>query len=119
MVYAYVDHRTYARTNIRRRDVPLTVDPKTNRQRRNYSREYADINNRICESAFLAMRSRRSRQDFLEYFTSTFCATPQFLPDADYRALAEALMNDDAWEEVKALAMLTISSLYVRSGDDS
>ena len=76
MIYAYVDQRTHARTGIRRRDVPLTVDPKTQRQRRNYSREYADVNNRICETAFLAMRSRRSRQDFLDYFTSTFCATP-------------------------------------------
>jgi CRISPR-associated protein Cmx8 len=116
MVRAYIAFRTEARSNTRRDSIPLVVDPTTGNQRRRYPPEYIEANNRFCEAAFLAMRSRRSRQDFVDYFTSTICAAPQFLPDVDYRALADALLRDDAWEEVKALAMLTISSLYIRTG---
>jgi len=117
MVRAYVFQRTEARTGIAYDSIEKSTDPSTGRQRRHYPPEYTDARNRICEAAFLAMRSRRSRQDFVDYFTGTICAAQQYLPEADYLALADALIRDDeAWEDIKALAMLTVSSLYIGGG---
>jgi CRISPR-associated protein Cmx8 len=120
MVRAYVFHRTEERSGVAWDSISSEEDATTGRSRKRWPSGYVDIRNRICEAAFLAMRSRRSRQDFVDYFTSTICAAPQFLPETDYYTLADTLLRDgDAWEDVKALAMLTVSSLYLRTGSDS
>lgn len=73
---------------------------------------YRDAREKVCTDAFLALRSRRSREDFMGYFTSTICYGPQFLPPSEYAGLAGALLDGDRWEEVKALAMLALSGLW-------
>jgi CRISPR-associated protein Cmx8 len=73
---------------------------------------YRDAREKVCQSTFLDMRSRRSREDFVEFFTGTVCSVPQFLPPDEYQLLARALFSsDDEWEQVKALSMLTLSGL--------
>jgi CRISPR-associated protein Cmx8 len=73
---------------------------------------YRDAREKVCTDAFLSMRSCRTREDFVTFFTGTICAEPQFLPESDYYTVAEALLaRGDRWEDVKALAMLAVSSL--------
>ncbi len=115
MIQRYAYERTRVKTGRSPEDFPLVVDPNTKRHRREVSDEYARAFGRVCEDAFLTMRSCRSREDFVGYFTGTICAVPQYLPMEDYQRLAVALMgHDDEWERVKALAMLALSALSSR-----
>ncbi len=103
MVTQYVYRRAELKSGIERKDIT---------DWRNVPERYASAQQGVCESAFLTMRACRSREDFVAFFTGTICSVPQFLPEQDYRGLAEALLSDDdRWEEVKALAMLTVSAL--------
>lgn len=112
IVRTYVRRRTESRTGLSFRELPETTDPDSGAQRREYPEKWREAQARVATEAFLAMRSRRSRQDFAEYFTGTLCSVPQYLPEDDYRALAAALLqNGDQWEDIRSLAMLAISPL--------
>jgi CRISPR-associated protein Cmx8 len=54
-------------------------------------KEVYEQREKIAASIFLEMRSRRE-QDFVDHFTATFCSTKQFLPERDFRIVAEALL---------------------------
>jgi CRISPR-associated protein Cmx8 len=106
MILRYVMRRTEARSGVKWEDVQSRQagDPQFER--------YRDAREKICGEAFLRLRACRTRDDFVSYFTGEICAEPQFLPDADYRGLAEVLLGrDDRWEDARALAMLSLSSL--------
>jgi CRISPR-associated protein Cmx8 len=112
IVLQYVLHRTEDRTGLtwKQAQAQAVVDPQTGKKV--LPREYRDAREKVCQSAFLAMRSCRSRQDFVEFFTGTVFYVPQFLPPAEYQLLAQALFGPDAeWEQVKALSILTLSAL--------
>src|SRR5450830_860613 len=79
MIQRYVYERTKAKSGKSADDFPLVVDPNTKRPRREVSEEYRKAFGRVCEDAFLAMRSYRSRDDFVGYFTGTICRVPQYL----------------------------------------
>jgi CRISPR-associated protein Cmx8 len=70
---------------------------------------YREARHKICTDAFLAMRSRRSREEFRDYFIGSICSVPQYLPEDDYQAVAGAL-GSDGWEDVRSLAMLAMSA---------
>lgn len=115
MIQRYVYEKTKAKTGETPEDFPIVIDPETKRERRAVSEKYRDVFSGVCEDAFLAMRSCRSREDFVAYFTGAICAVPQNLPTDDYQKLAAALLgSDDGWEHVKALAMLALSALSSR-----
>jgi len=86
-------------------------DEQTGRERIDVPQKYREAREDVCRDAFLRLRACRSREDFLAYFTGTICAVPQFLPQQDFLDLSEALLDDQRWEEVKALAMLALSAL--------
>jgi CRISPR-associated protein Cmx8 len=68
---------------------------------------FSDARKKIAADAFLAMRSRRE-QDFVDYFTATVCSVGQFLPEADFAVVADALLTRP--EDVKTLALLALSA---------
>ncbi len=113
MVRAYVRGRTGARVGIAYDDIPTAPDPTTGRPRKQYPERWRDAQPKVAQEAFLAMRARRSRQAFAEYFTGTICSVPQYLPDSELRTIATALLTDgdDGWEDVRSLAMLAISTM--------
>lgn len=85
-------------------------DPQTGRMQTHP--DYRDARLKVCQDAFLAIRARRARQEFVAYFTGTICSVPQFLPLPQYQLIAQALLGaGDEWEDVKALAMLSLSAL--------
>ena len=73
----------------------------------NYPQEYLETREKICSNAFLAMRGRRDK-DFIEYFTGTICSVPQWMPEADYVLVGQALIEN--WELVKTYSMLALSA---------
>lgn len=105
MTRAYVLRRSEARGEMKWQEFLALAENDPRRV------AYRDTREKVCADAFLALRSRRSREDFVEYFTATICSVPQFLPATEYAGLAEALLDGDRWEEVKALAMLALSGL--------
>jgi CRISPR-associated protein Cmx8 len=82
-----------------------------------YPESWRDAQPKVVQEAFLQMRARRQRQDFVEYFAGTICSVGQYLPGPEYQALTEALLakGDDgqgeAWEDIRALAMIAISTM--------
>lgn len=69
--------------------------------------EYKEAREKVCNSAFLAMRGRKD-EDFIEYFVGTIFSGPQFLPEKDYLLVSNALMKD--WGTVRNLSMLALSA---------
>lgn len=87
------------------------VVDQSGRERIDVPEAYREGREKVCKDAFLRMRGCRAREDFVTYFTGTICSVPQYLPGTEYQLIAKAILDDDRWEEVKALAMLTLSAL--------
>lgn len=79
--------------------------------RNNVPARYREIREKVCADAFLRLRACKAREDFVSYFTGTICSVPQFLPEAEYQTVADAILTEERWEEVKALTMLALSGL--------
>lgn len=69
--------------------------------------EYNEKKGKVAREAFLAIRSR-TESDFVDYFTSTLCAFPQFLNEQGYATLAKALHEES--DKVRTLTMLALSA---------
>lgn len=68
---------------------------------------YKENRRRIAESLFMEYRSRRD-QAFVDHFVARLGAVKQFLNEADYLAVTQALMNRS--NDVKTLTLLAISA---------
>jgi CRISPR-associated protein Cmx8 len=112
LIQAYVFRKTESKSGIKWDDFKnkRVKDPITNREKIDVPQSYRQQRERICMDAFLRFRACHAKEDFVSYFTGTICSVPHYLPEAEYRALADALLSDERWEEVKALAMLALSS---------
>lgn len=104
MIGEYVNRRTEEKSKRKFKDFSQSKD---DRGRIRYPKEYRDAREKVCTDAFLAMRSRRD-QAFIDYFTGTICSVPQFLPEADFLMISQALTAD--WSRVKTLAMMALSA---------
>jgi CRISPR-associated protein Cmx8 len=100
--------RSYVRQKAEMKSgVDIDALPKNEKGYPDYPKPYLDAKEKAASSAFLAMRGRR-REDFIEYFTGTICAVPQWLPEEDYLAVSRALIEQP--DTVKNLAMLALSA---------
>ena len=113
LVARYVQRRTETRCGITWDSFKdrFSVDETTGRQRREVPQAYREAREKVCTDAFLAMRARRSREEFVTYFTGSICAVPQFLPRAEFAAFASTLLDEERWEDIKSLAMLALAAL--------
>lgn len=73
--------------------------------------KYREAREKVCTDAFLRLRSCKSKEDFVTYFTGTLCSVPQYLPMNEYDELSVELLDGDKWIEIKSLAMLALSGL--------
>lgn len=64
---------------------------------------------KVARDAFLAARSRTGA-DFVDFFTSTICSTPQHMKKTEYELIAHALLQPDAIEQVRTLTLLALSA---------
>lgn len=106
MVAAYVYRKTETRCGITWETIKDHLKVEGNNQ----VQQYREAREKICSGAFLAVRSRKSREEFTSFFTGTICSVPQFLPQYEYDSVAEALLGDK-WEDVKSLSMLAFAGL--------
>lgn len=113
LVSVYVYRKTESRSGIKWEEFKdkKTTDPSTGKARIDVPQLYRDAREKVCANAFLRLRSCKSRDDFVEYFTGTVCSVPQYLPDEQYQKFVTALLDEEQWVEVKALAMLALSGL--------
>ncbi len=106
MVAAYVYRKTESRCNIAWDNIKEHLREENNPS----VKQYREAREKICSGAFLAIRSRKSREDFAAYFTGTICSVPQFLPQGEFDSLADTLLGD-RWEDVKSLSLLALAGL--------
>lgn len=70
--------------------------------------DYEKTKEKVARSAFLDVRSRTEKTDFINYFVSSLCSVPHRLSMADYSSLTEALYEDT--EKVRTLTLLALSA---------
>ena len=104
LIQTYVNRRSEEKSGKKFQDFRQNKDEQN---RIIYPDEYREARGKVCSDAFLSLRSRRD-QDFIDYFTGTICSVPQFLPEADFLMVSQALTAD--WPRVKTLAMLALSA---------
>ena len=111
LVSNYLDQKAWARCGIKWEDFKdrKRKDDK-GKEHVDVPKNYAEAREKVAIQAFLRLRSCKSREDFLAYFTSTLCSVPQYLPPEEHQKLAQALLSQESWEDVKALTMLALSS---------
>jgi CRISPR-associated protein Cmx8 len=111
LVQNYVNRRTEEKSGKTWEEIKKRVvkDEKTGRERIDIPEDYREAREKIASSIFLEMRSRRE-QDFVDHFTATFCSIKQYLPEEDFRVVAQALLERDGWEQVKTLTLLALSA---------
>lgn len=70
--------------------------------------DYRKYKEKVARSAFLDVRSRTEKTDFINYFVSSLCSVPHRLSMADYSSLTQALYEDT--EKVRTLTLLALSA---------
>lgn len=70
--------------------------------------EYREKREKIAKEAFFAVRSR-SGIDFIDFFASTLCSTPQHLTEDQFSTITKALYEET--DKVRTLTMLALSAL--------
>jgi CRISPR-associated protein Cmx8 len=71
-------------------------------------KEYQEMKEKLARDAFLAIRSRSNKEDFIEYFASTICSVSQHLNQQAYLKVAEDLFSRT--EDIRTLTMLALSA---------
>jgi CRISPR-associated protein Cmx8 len=70
--------------------------------------EYEKNKEKIAKSAFLDIRSRTEKVDFINYFASTLCSVPQYLKPDDFVTLTRTLYDEP--DKVRTLTLLALSA---------
>jgi CRISPR-associated protein Cmx8 len=70
--------------------------------------DYEKNKEKIAKSAFLDIRSRTEKTDFINYFASTLCSVPQYLKPEDFVILTRALYDET--DKVRTLTLLALSA---------
>ena len=73
-------------------------------------KKYEDAKEKVAKDAFLAVRSRTEKDDFINYFASTLCSVPQYLKSEDYVTLTKALYDDTKRDHIRTLTLLALSA---------
>ncbi len=69
---------------------------------------YSEKKEKIAKSAFLDVRSRTEKMDFINYFVSSLCSVPQHMKSEDYVSLTKALYDDT--DRIRTLTLLALSA---------
>jgi CRISPR-associated protein Cmx8 len=71
-------------------------------------KEYREKKAKIAKSAFLDVRSRTEKSDFINYFASTICSVSQRMNEDSFEKLTRDLYEDT--DKVRTLTMLALSA---------
>lgn len=70
--------------------------------------EYEEKKEKVAKSAFLDVRSRTEKMDFINYFAATLCSVPHYLKQEDFVSLTRALYEET--DKVRTLTLLALSA---------
>ena len=70
--------------------------------------DYKKKKAKIAKSAFLDVRSRTEKIDFINYFASTLCSVSQYISDDNFEKITRDLYEDT--DKVRTLTMLALSA---------
>jgi CRISPR-associated protein Cmx8 len=70
--------------------------------------EYREKKAKIAKSAFLDVRSRSEKSDFINYFASTICSVSQRMNEESFEKLTRDLYEDT--DKIRTLTMLALSA---------
>ncbi len=71
-------------------------------------KDYREKKAKIAKSAFLDVRSRTEKSDFINYFASTICSVSQRMSEDSFEKLTRDLYEDT--DKVRTLTMLALSA---------
>ncbi len=98
LVKSYVLNKLESKYQLKWREVQGT--PKES--------EYREKKAKIAKSAFLDVRSRTEKMDFINYFASTICSVSQRMSEDSFEKLTRDLYEDT--DKVRTLTMLALSA---------
>lgn len=84
-----------------------TNEQKESRNKSGYG-DYTEKRSKVAKSAFLDVRSRTEKMDFINYFVSSLCSVPQYMESEDYVSLTKALYDDT--DRIRTLTLLALSA---------
>jgi len=85
-----------------------TKEQRDNRNNLPDYRDYEEKKNKVAKSAFLDVRSRTEKMDFINYFVSSLCSVPQYMKQDDYIVLTKALYENT--DQIRTLTLLALSA---------
>lgn len=71
-------------------------------------KKYTETKTKVAKSAFLDVRSRTEKMDFINYFVSSLCSVPQNMKSDDYVRLTQALYQET--DKIRTLTLLALSA---------
>jgi CRISPR-associated protein Cmx8 len=98
MVKRYVNRKLEGKHQIKISDV--YASPQDSEERKKKAK--------IAKGAFLEVRSRSEKTDFINYFASTICSVPQFIQEDHFVQLTKDLYENT--DEIRTLTMLALSA---------
>jgi CRISPR-associated protein Cmx8 len=110
LVDTYIKKKLKGKHGLEWKEEWLLPDGKINERFKSDIEEYGKLREKIARDAFLAIRSRTNKEDFVEYFVGTICSVSQNrnLNQQAYLKVAEDLFNRT--EDIRTLTMLALSA---------
>jgi CRISPR-associated protein Cmx8 len=71
-------------------------------------KDFQEKKEKIAKSAFLDIRSRTEKTDFINYFVSSLCSVPQHMKGDDFVMLTQELYGDP--DKIRTLTLLALSA---------
>jgi len=103
LVQNYVRQKLVSKYQLKWKDIEETKENKENA-----TKNYSEKKNKIAKTAFLDVRSRSEKTDFINYFVSSLCSEPQYMNSEDFVALTRALYEDT--DRIRTLTLLALSA---------
>lgn len=112
LVQNYVRHKLKSKYDLKWKkewkiSSKATDEEKESRNKSGYG-DYSDKKEKIAKDAFIAVRSRTEKMDFINYFVSSLCSVPQHMKSEDYVSLTQALYDDT--DRIRTLTLLALSA---------
>ena len=103
LIQAYVLQKLDSKYNLKWQTIQ-----KTHENKEEATKDYSEKKSKIARTAFLDVRSRSEKMDFINYFVSSLCSVPQHMNSENFVALTRALYEDT--DRIRTLTLLALSA---------
>lgn len=107
LVKNYVNRKLKSKYDLEWKSEWKTLDSEDLNKKPDYL-DYTEKKAKIAKSAFLDVRSRTEKMDFINYFVSSLCSVPQRMKSDDFVTLTQVLYQDT--DKIRTLTLLALSA---------